>query len=162
MKTFAAFAALAIAAAVAVPASAATNEVRVSVGNKTSVQLNTEIKAAAATVCSTVAKSQIDDCIEGAVISANRQLASILRAREAGKTQVAESVSVVRISLKGKTRDQLHAEIRTAAQTVCKAQPNFSVVSYQTCVSDTVRAAKAQLQARVAKPEQQARAGVAA
>ncbi len=149
MKTFAAFAALAIAAAIAAPAGAATNEVRVSISNKTSVQLETEIKTAAASVCSTVTKTQIDDCVQGAVMSAHRQLASILRAREAGKTQVAESVSVVRISVKGKTVDQLHAEIRTAAQTVCKAQPNFSVVTYQACVTDTVRAAKAQLQARV-------------
>ena len=162
MKTFAAFAALAIAAAIAAPASAATNEVRVSIANKTSVQLETEIKAAAASVCSTVTKTQIDDCVDGAIMSAHRQLASILRAREAGKTQVAQSVSVVRISLKGKSLDQVHAEIRTAAQTVCKAQQNFSVVTYQACVTDTVRAAKSQLQARVAKPEQQARAGVAA
>ena len=149
MKTFAAFAALAIAAAVAAPAGAAPNEVRVSHANKNSLQLDTEIKAAAASVCSTVTKTQIDDCVDGALMSAHRQLASILRARDAGKTQVAQSVSVVRISVKGKTVDQLHAEIRTAAQTVCKAQPNFSVVTYQACVTDTVRSAKAQLQARV-------------
>jgi UrcA family protein len=149
MKTFAAFAALAIAAAVAAPAGAAANEVRVSIANKTSVQLETEIKAAAASVCSTISKTQIDDCVDGAIMSAHRQLASILRARDTGKTQVAQSVSVVRISVKGKTVDQLHAEIRTAAQTVCKAQPNFSVVTYQACVTDTVRSAKAQLQARV-------------
>ncbi|WP_066683116.1 hypothetical protein [Caulobacter sp. CCH9-E1] len=149
MKTFAALAALAIAAAVAAPACAATNEIRVSIANKNSVQIENEIKAAAATVCATTSQAYADDCVDGAVMSAHRQLASILRAREAGKTQVAQSVSVVRISLKGKSQDQVHAEIRTAAQTVCKAQPNFSVVSYQACVTDTVRAAKAQLQARV-------------
>jgi UrcA family protein len=149
MKTFAALAALAIAAAVAAPAGAATNEIRVSIANKNSVQIENEIKAAAATVCATTSQAYADDCVDGAVMSAHRQLASILRAREAGKTPVAQSVSVVRISLKGKSQDQVHAEIRTAAQTVCKAQPNFSVVSYQACVTDTVRAAKAQLQARV-------------
>ena len=158
MKTFAAFAALAIAAAIAAPASAATNEVRVSIANKSSVQIETEIKAAANTVCA----AQAGLCVNEAITSAHRQLASILRAREAGKTQVAQSVSVVRISLKGKTLDQVHAEIRTAAQAVCKTQPSYSVVSYQSCVNDTVRAAKNQLQARIAKPEQQARAGVAA
>lgn len=162
MKTFAAFAALAIAAAIAAPASAASNEVRVSIANKSSVQIETEIKAAANTVCATVGKTQADLCVNDAISSAHRQLASILRARDAGKTQVAQSVSVVRISLKGKTLDQVHAEIRTAAQTVCKTQPSYSVVTYQTCVNDTVRAAKSQLQARIAKPEQQARAGVAA
>ncbi|PZR34537.1 hypothetical protein [Caulobacter segnis] len=160
MKTFAAFAALAITAAIAAPASAATNEVRVSIANKSSVQIETEIKAAANTVCA--AQAQAGLCVNEAITSAHRQLASILRAREAGKTQVAQSVSVVRISLKGKTLDQVHAEIRTAAQAVCKTQPSYSVVSYQSCVNDTVRAAKNQLQARIAKPEQQARAGVAA
>lgn len=149
MKTFAAFAALAITAAIAVPAGAATNEVRVSITNKNSVQIENEIKAGAATVCATSPKSYADACVDNALINAHRQLASILRAREAGKAPAAETVSVVRISLKGKTRDQIHAEIRTAAQTVCKVQPNFSVVTYQACVTDTVRAAKAQLQARM-------------
>lgn len=149
MKTFAAFAALAITAAIAVPAGAATNEVRVSIANKNSVQIENEIKAGAATVCAASPKAYADACVDSALINAHRQLASILRAREAGKAPAAETVSVVRISLKGKTRDQIHAEIRTAAATVCKAQPNFSVVTFQACVTDTVRAAKAQLQARM-------------
>jgi len=149
MKTFAAFAALAVAATLAAPAAAATTEVRVSIANKTSVQIESEIKAAANTVCAASSKTYTDACIDGALMSAHRQLASIKRAREAGKTQVAQSVSVVRISLKGKTLDQVRAEIRTAAQTVCKAQHNYNVVTYQACVTDTVRAAKAQLQARV-------------
>jgi UrcA family protein len=72
-----------------------------------------------------------------------------MRARDTGKALPTETVSVVRISLKGKTQEQIHSEIRTAAQTVCKSQPRFSAVTYQACVSDTVRAAKAQLQARV-------------
>ena len=148
MKTFAAFAALAIAA-VAVPASAKTAEVRVSIAGKTSVQIENEIKAAAEIVCAESSKLAAQDCIDGAKMSAHRQLASILRAREAGKTSAVETVSVVRISLKGKTRDQIHAEIRTAAATVCKAQTRYSVAGYQACVTDTVRAAKAQLQARI-------------
>jgi UrcA family protein len=147
MKTFAAFAALAIAAAVAVPASAKTAaEVRVSISGKNSVQIENELKSAAASVC---AGNGGQDCIDGALMSAHRQLASIMRARDTGKPVANESVSVVRISLKGKTRDQIHAEIRTAAATVCKAQPRFSAVTYQACVADTVRAAKAQLQARM-------------
>lgn len=148
MKTFAAFAALAIAAAVAAPAGAKTvaNEVRVSVVGKNSVQIENEIKTAAATVCGAGDVA----CVDSALMNAHRQLASIMRARDTGKPAAVETVSVVRISLKGKTQDQIHAEIRTAAQTVCKAQrPNFSVVNYSSCVADTVRAAKAQLQARV-------------
>jgi UrcA family protein len=147
MKTFAAFAALAIAAAVAAPAGAKTaTEVRVSLTGKNSVQIENEIKAAAASVCG----ARDASCVDDALMNAHRQLASIMRARDTGKPAAVETVSVVRISLKGKTQDQIHAEIRTAAQTVCKAQrPNFSVVSYSSCVADTVRAAKAQLQARV-------------
>lgn len=147
MKTFAAFAALAIAAVVAAPAGAKTaNEVRVQLAGKNSVQIENEIKTAAATVCGAGDAT----CVDSAMMNAHRQLASIMRARDTGKPAAVESVSVVRISLKGKTQDQIHAEIRTAAQTVCKAQrPNFSVVSYSACIADTVRAAKAQLQARV-------------
>ena len=149
MKTFAAFAALAIAAVVAAPAGAKTaNEVRVSITGKNSVQIENEIKAAADSVCAADAKVATQDCIDGAMMSAHRQLSMIMRARDAGKAMKVEAVSVVRISLKGKTLDQIHAEIRTAAATVCRAQPNFSAVSYQACVTDTVRAAKAQLQAR--------------
>lgn len=149
MKTFAALAALAIAAAVAAPASAKTNEVRVSIAGKNSVEIQTAIKAAAATVCTANGKLIAQDCVDSAVASANRQLAMIVRARETGKALASETVSVVRISLKGKTRDQIHSEIRLAAQTVCKAQPRFSVASYQACVADAVRDAKAQLQARM-------------
>ncbi|MET3664521.1 UrcA family protein [Caulobacter sp. 1776] len=150
MKTFAALAALAIAATVAAPASATTaKEVRVSIVGKNSVQIENEIKAAANSVCAADQKIAAQDCIDGALMSAHRQLASIMRVRDTGKTPATETVSVVRISLKGKTRDQLHAEIRAAAATVCKAQPRFSVVTYQACVIDTVRAAKAQLQARM-------------
>jgi UrcA family protein len=147
MKTFAAFAALAIAAALAAPAGAKTvTEVRVSLAGKNSVQIENEIKTAAASVCGAGDAT----CVDNALMNAHRQLASIMRARDTGKPAAVETVSVVRISLKGKTQDQIHAEIRTAAQTVCKVQgPNFSVVSYSSCVADTVRAAKAQLQARV-------------
>jgi hypothetical protein len=147
MKTFAAFAVLAIAAAVAAPAGAKTaTEVRVSLTGKNSVQIENEIKTAAATVCGAGDAT----CIDNALMVAHRQLASIMRARDTGKPAAVETVSVVRISLKGKTQTQIHAEIRTAAQTVCKAErPNVSVISYSSCVAETVRAAKAQLQARV-------------
>lgn len=148
MKTFAALAALAIAAAVAAPASAKTNEVRISIAGKNSVEIQNAIKAAADTVCTANGKLVAADCVENAITSANRQLAMIVRARDTGKALPSETLSVVRIALKGKSRDQIHSEIRVAAQTVCKAQPRFSVATYQACVADTVRAAKAQLQAR--------------
>ena len=119
MKTLAAIAALATAAILAAP-------------------------AAAATVCG----ARDMTCVDDAILNARRQLVQINRARQTGGV-AAQSVSVVRIAVKGKTRDQLHAEIRTAAQTVCKAGQRATVISYQACVADTVRNAKAQLQARV-------------
>ncbi|NQE60373.1 UrcA family protein [Caulobacter sp. RHG1] len=144
MKTLAAIAALATATILAAPAAAATSEVRVSVTGKSATQVQSEIKTAADSVC-----GQYDTaCVDGAILNARRQLAQIHRARQAGGVP-ARSVSVVRIAVKGKTRDQLHAEIRTAAQTVCKAGQRATVISYQACVADTVRNAKAQLQARV-------------
>lgn len=143
MKTLVAIAALTAAALVA-PAHAATPEVRVSLTGKSPAQVDSEIKTAAATVCGAYDAL----CVDGAILNARRQLSQIHRARQIGATP-AQSVSVVRIALKGKTRDQVHAEIRTAAQTVCKAGQRSTVISYQACVADTVRNAKAQLQARV-------------
>lgn len=144
MKTLAAIAALATAAILAAPAAAATTEVRVSVTGKSAAQVQGEIKTAAATVCG----AHDLTCVDDAILNARRQLVQINRARLTGGV-AAQSVSVVRIAVKGKTRDQLHAEIRTAAQTVCKAGQRATVISYQACVADTVRNAKAQLQARV-------------
>ncbi|WP_184720905.1 hypothetical protein [Caulobacter sp.] len=146
MKTLAAIT-LTAAALLAGSANAAPSQVRVSVVGKSSAQVATEIKAAALTVCGEDAQRYGDACVDGAVLNANRQLAQIHRARQAGVAPI-QSVSVVRIALKGKTLDQVHNEIRTAARTVCKAEQRTTVVSYQACVADTVRNAKAQLQAR--------------
>jgi hypothetical protein len=148
MKTFAALAAVAAVCAIAAPASAATF-VRIPVAQKTTAQLDAEIQAAAQSVCAAEHSASVQDCVTGTLLDANRQLTGILKARTSPKAPArAEAVTVVRVSLKGKTLDQVHAEIRQAAQTVCKsARDNFSSVAYSACVTDAVRSAKAQLQA---------------
>lgn len=150
MKKFAALAAIVtVSAAIAAPASAA-NLVRVPLAGKTSVQINSEIKAAAQAVCATEKAVSVASCIDSTTIDANRQLASLIKARS-GTTKVAtrqEAVTIVRVSLKGKSTDQIHAEIKAAAEAVCKASNDFANRNeYQACVGGTVRAAKAQLQA---------------
>ncbi len=159
LKKFAALAALVtVSVAFAAPASAA-NLVRVSLVGKTSVQINDEIKSAAQAVCANEKGASLASCLDNATSDANRQLAAILKARP-GASKVAtrqEAVTIVRVSLKGKSTDQIHAEIKAAAEAVCKTSSDFSNrIEYQACVGGSVRAAKAQLQAMGAQPKQQA------
>jgi UrcA family protein len=57
-------------------------------------------------------------------------------------------VTVVRVSLKGKSADQINAEIKLAAETVCKAaNSSGNRADFRACVGGAVRSAKAQLQA---------------
>lgn len=148
MKKFAALAALvAVSAAIAAPASAATL-VRVSLANKSDVQINSEILAAAEKVCS-AEKISVQECINTSVRDANRQRAAIIKARSSTKAAGRQdAVTLVRLSLKGKSNDQILTEIKAAAEMVCKASKDSTNRSdYQACVGGTVRAAKAQLQA---------------
>jgi len=157
LKKFAALAALvAISAAIAAPASAATL-VRISLANKSDAQINSEILAAAGQVCATE-KATVQECIATAVRDANRQRASIMKTRGSSKpADRQDAVTLVRVSLKGKSTDQILTEIKAAAETVCKATKDSSNRNdYQACVGGTVRAAKAQLQALAAQPKQQA------
>lgn len=147
MNKFVALAALAtVSAAIAAPASAATL-VRVSLANKSDAQISSEIQAAAQTVCA-AEKATGRDCVEGTIRDANRQL-TMIKARSTSKVAARhEAISVVRVSLKGKTTEQIHAEIKIAAETVCKAGKGFvNRADYQACVGGAVRSAKAQLQA---------------
>jgi hypothetical protein len=148
LNKFVALAALAtVSAAIAAPASAATL-VRVQLANKSDAQISSEIQTAAETVC-TAEKSSGRECVESTVRDATRQLNSIIKARSTSKVAARqEAISVVRVSLKGKTTEQIHAEIKIAAQTVCKAGKGYiSRTDYQACVGGAVRSAKAQLQA---------------
>jgi hypothetical protein len=149
LKKFVALAALVtISAAIAAPASAATL-VRVSLAGKSDIQVRSEISAAAATVCASEKSAFAATCIETTVRDANHQLAGIIKARSTSKVEARpETVSVVRVSLKGKSTREIHAEIKAAAQIVCKASKDYNNRNeYQACVGGTVRSAKAQLQA---------------
>ncbi len=156
LKKFAALAAIVtVSAAIAAPASAASL-VRVSLAGKSDAQISSEIKAAAEAVCATE-KNGVRECVETTFRDANRQLASIIKGRTASMATRHEAVSVVRVSLKGKTTEQIHAEIKVAAQTVCKATKGVnSRNEYQACVGSAVRSAKAQLQALNVTSKQQA------
>lgn len=148
MNKFVALAALAtVSAAIAAPASAATL-VRVQLANKSDAQISSEIQAAAQTVCA-AEKASGRDCVDSTVRDATRQLNSIIKARSTSKVAARqEMISVVRVSLKGKTTEQIHAEIKIAAETVCKAGKGYINRSeYQACVGGAVRSAKHQLQA---------------
>lgn len=148
MKKFVALAALiTVSAAIAAPASAATL-VRVSLIGKSDAQIATEIRTAAEQVCK-ADKSAASACIDTAMRDANRQLSGIIKARTNPRVATRqEAVTIVRVALKGKSADQINAEIRVAAQTVCKASKDFnSRYEFQACVGSAVRSAKAQLQA---------------
>ena len=148
MNKFVALAALAtVSAAIAAPASAATL-VRVQLANKSDAQISSEIQAAAQTVCA-AEKSSGRECVDSTVRDATRQLNSIVKARTSKVAARQEAISVVRVSLKGKTTEQIHAEIKIAAETVCKANKTGYInrADYQACVGGAVRSAKHQLQA---------------
>jgi UrcA family protein len=151
LNKFVALAALAtVSAAIAAPASAATL-VRVQLANKSDAQISSEIQAAAQTVCA-AEKASGRECVESTVRDATRQLNNIIKARSPATSKAAarqEMISVVRVSLKGKTTEQIHAEIKIAAETVCKSTKTGFInrADYEACVGGAVRSAKAQLQA---------------
>ena len=59
-----------------------------------------------------------------------------------------DAPTVVRVSLKDKSAQQIQADIKVAAETVCKAaNTSGSRADFRACVGGTVRSAKAQLQA---------------
>ena len=155
MNKFAVLAALAtVSAAIAAPACAA-DLVRISLTNKSASQIDSEITAAAVAVCTN--RSGVSRiCVDAAASDARRQLSGIIKARSP-KTARAEALTVVRVSLKGKSADQIAAEIKVAAETVCKAADrNATRADFRACVGGTVRSAKAQLQAMATPAKQQA------
>ena len=156
MNKFAVLAAIAtVSAAIAAPACAA-DLVRISLANKSASQIDAEITAAAVAVCGNrtgVSRT----CVDAAASDARRQLAGIIKARSPKTAARAEALTVVRVSLKGKSADQINAEIKVAAQTVCEtANRNASRADVRACVGAAVRSAKAQLQAMATSAKQQA------
>jgi len=113
--------------------------IHISVAGKTTVQVRSEIKAAANVVC-----GQADaECIQVAVNDANAQFAALTRSSGKANVDVARADPLtVHVSLAGKTRSQIGAEIQEAAQTVCKTVEGFERAA---CVSSAVEDANAQL-----------------
>jgi replicative DNA helicase len=146
MKKIAILAAVAAVSAVAVPASAA-QLVRISLVAKSTAQIDAEIRAAAQTVCTDRKAVVSDECVTMTIGDANRQLAAIAKARTTKTVARREAVTVMRVSLKGKSAEQINADIKLAAETVCKATNPGSHADFRACVGGTVRSAKAQLQA---------------
>jgi replicative DNA helicase len=156
MKKFAILAAIAAVSAVAAPASAA-QLVRISLADKSTAQIDAEIRAAAQTVCTDRKAVVSDECVTITISDANRQLGAIAKARVTKTVARREAVTVMRISLKGKSAEQINADIKLAAETVCKAaNTSGSRAEIRACVGGTVRSAKAQLQAMTVASRQDA------
>lgn len=153
MKKFAILAAVAAVSAVAVPASAA-QLVRISLVGKSTAQIDAEIRAAAQTVCTDRKAGVSTDCLSGTINDANRQLAAITKARSAKPAARRQDLTVMRVSLKGKSADQIQTEIKLAAETVCKATNPITASDYRACVGAALRSAKAQLQASAVSSRQ--------
>jgi hypothetical protein len=154
MKKFAILAAVAAVSAVAVPASAA-QLVRISLADKSTAQIDAEIRNAAQTVCADRKAVVSDACVTITIADANRQLNAIAKARVTKTVARREAVTVMRVSLKGKSAEQINADIKLAAETVCKAA-NTNRADVRACVGGTIRSAKAQLQAMTVSTRQDA------
>lgn len=149
MLKFAAVSALAAVAALAAaaPASAAP-VVRIPVAGKTFVQVDGEIRAAAAAVCG----GADDICVSAAVSDGLRQYRAIVRTRRAPTAAAprieltAAGVYAARVSLKDKTQPQIEADIRAAAKAVCEPT-TLGVAEFDACVGVAVRQAQGRLQA---------------
>ncbi len=139
-----AFAAPALAADLHVSSKTVTS-VHVPLAGKSSTQITADIRSAAETVCSANGAAS---CIALAVSDANRQLSAIRRAHDgAGKVEVARTdPSTIRVSLKGKSNEQILADIDTAASSVCKASYHSATsAAFKSCVDTSARDAKDRL-----------------
>ena len=125
--------------------SKTVNAVHVPLAGKNDVQIAADIKTAAATVC---ADAKAESCIALAVSDANRQLSAIRRAHDtAGKVEVARNdPSTIRVSLKGKTNEQILLDVDAAAQSVCKAATHSTIgLAFKSCVETSSKDAKQRL-----------------
>jgi|GEM_PF-948064 hypothetical protein len=144
-------AALATSVFIVVPASAAdlsvsspaVSIVRISVANKSVEQIRAEINVAATSVC-TESRDLNDACVTDAIADANNQLNAL---NDAHRTSIFANIKIspegpssIRVSLKDKSPEQIQADIKDAAQAVCKVTIDFA-----DCVDAAVSDAKFQL-----------------
>jgi hypothetical protein len=157
-----AFAALAtVAVLIAAPAGAQTVSVardeapvvRIALTGKTDAQINSEIAAAATTVCGGSASG---DCYYETLLDAKSQFYAFIHAHQpiAKLATAPASATLIRVSVSGKSPAQVDAEIREAAQKVCKATSN-DPIDFGDCVTAATADATTQLQhlSQAAKPE---------
>jgi hypothetical protein len=124
--------------------SPANQAIHISLAGKAEAQVKAEIAAAANIVCAADAS-----CLSATLEDANNQLAAIAKTHTAASPAVAANVEVARadpstvhVSLVGKSQAQIDADIKDAAQTVCKA---IDANDFAACVGDAINDAKAQL-----------------
>lgn len=124
--------------------------VRISVAGKSAAQLNTEIKAAAESVCDGMPSG----CVNEAIVDAEDQLSAITathRTAASSNLQIMrEGPTTIHVSLKGKSIEQINSDIEIAAHTVCK-DSNPSALDYSACVDTSISDAKYQLRSVVAQ-----------
>ncbi len=157
MFKFAATVAAAVTASALLTAPAGAAELRVnsptnpvvhiSLAGKSPAQINREIDSAANVVCG----AWNNTCITEAVNDAKSQLQAIARVkRTPSSTDVAKvdvtrtGPTTIRVSLQGKSPEQIDTEINGAAHTVCKAT-NGNLGDVAACVDVTLRDARARL-----------------
>jgi hypothetical protein len=168
MKTLTALAAaLTVSALIAAPASAADLRVasanipfvRVSVTGKPAAQVEAEINAAAAKVC-TDARGLDSVCQTEATRDAQDQLHRITSTHLASASTpvkvTRQTTSMIRVSLDGKSPTQIDNDISAAAQVVCKEVSNGQM-DYLECTKAAISDAKDQLRsARLDQPTHRA------
>lgn len=116
--------------------------VRIAVAGKSADQLKAEIQSAAETVCGAADTA----CVQDSIDDANRQLASLQRAKaDFGPVEVSkEGPLTARVALAGKSRAQVLVDIKAAARAVC--QPAASnAAEFRDCVDTAVSNAQYQL-----------------
>jgi hypothetical protein len=133
-------AAVAVSALLAAPAGAApANSVHIALAGKSTGQVQQEIRDAAVHVCADFDEACVNDATEIAF----NQLRAIERAKVA-RVSVESGPMVVHVSLRGKSPAAIDAEIRQAANAVCRAASS-DTPDLEACVSDAVSDAQAQL-----------------
>lgn len=148
--------AVAVSALTSVPAAAAdmtvggaaNPAVRIAFASKTPASLDAEIRAAARAVCKVNPDTAKEGCVNAAVRDAKRQLAAAGMTDDSSPLRLVASNEglAIRVSLAGKSPNQIATDLDTAARTVCKATVGQSKgKEFGDCFSASAHDARAQL-----------------
>ncbi len=143
MKKLLALTALLTASAAIATSASAAPLARISLTDKSDAQIHAEVKAAARAVCK-ADKTSDPECVENTIRDTKLQLVRTRNSwrpaadREAGPT--------IRISVSGKSDQQLTAEIKLATQAVCKSSNSrLTSLEHQDCINSATSFAKTQM-----------------